>query len=683
MIMPLKKFKLLFRDNISIIVFFIFSLLPVSYFFSSGYILTLDMVFADGAFWASAVNLFYGFGSSFSSAPFIMILGFLDILLPVEFIQKLSFFLIFFVSGISAYKLCPEKCGIGRYFAGFLYMFNPFIYVRFLAGHWLLLLAYAITPLIVKGMMDFIKSPSTPRAVITALLLTSVFVIETHTPFLLLMLFFVFLIAAILESRKNHSKVIELGRSTALFLIFLLALNSYWLVPVFTEKSAPLGEISGSDLYAFTTKHDLNFNTLFTTASMYGFWRGGYTYTKDLLPYWYILFIFILFLAVHGFISNYMNERYGRYVISFGAVAVLSVLLAAGISGPSAGMFEFLFNNVFFFKGFREPQKFVALLVLSYAYLGSLGVAEIEKTARSEGGLLALGRYKKFGLWIIILLALSTPFIYSFTISNGFWGQLKPVDYPEDWYEVNDLLAQDKQDFNVLFLPWHLYMDFKWIPNTQNRIASPASSFFNKPVIQGDNMEVSDIYSSSTKPASKYIESLLGRRGEISNFGELLIPLNVKYVLLTKEVDYKEYLFLLNQNDLELIKETENFYIFKNKHPVSRFYLADTIDQQNFTYLKPISYTQASPVKFNAEAVEGYIVFVPPNLDSDYWELDGAPSLAQGFYAIYPAAEGTIYYRRFDTYLLGYIVSLVTLICLGVRYKKEWVQEKCRMLIRV
>jgi len=187
--------------------------------------------------------------------------------------------------------------------------------------------------------------------------------------------------------------------------------------------------------------------------------------------------------------------------------------------------------------------------------------------------------------------------------------------------------------------------------------------------------------STPSPPTQRYVESLLLNRKNITNLGELLIPLNVKYVLLTKEVDYKEYLFLLNQTDLELIKETGNFFVFKNKHPVSRFYLSQSPKADPLTFT-PIPYTQHSPVKFTANASSGYLIFIPPNLDSDYWELNGAPSLAQGFYAVYHAAEGEVYYRRFDTYLIGYIVSLVTLICLGVWYKKEWLLEKWSMVRR-
>jgi hypothetical protein len=44
----------------------------------------------------------------------------------------------------------------------------------------------------------------------------------------------------------------------------------------------------------------------------------------------------------------------------------------------------------------------------------------------------------------------------------------------------------------------------------------------------------------------------------VTNLGELLIPLNVKYVLLTKEVDWEHYDELLHdQEDLELVLEND------------------------------------------------------------------------------------------------------------------------------
>ena len=33
-------------------------------------------------------------------------------------------------------------------------MINPFVYLRFMAGHWLILLAYSITPFVVKSIIN-------------------------------------------------------------------------------------------------------------------------------------------------------------------------------------------------------------------------------------------------------------------------------------------------------------------------------------------------------------------------------------------------------------------------------------------------------------------------------------------------------------------------------------------------
>ncbi len=696
-----EKQNLLSKHYFYYIIFSLLSMALVWNLAYSGYVLTLDMIFTPDTFRIS--DPFYGLSDQYSVLPLYAFLDFLGIFLSNEFIQKLLFFFVFFVSGISMYKLCPEKWGTGRYFAGFLYMINPFIYVRFLAGHWLILLAYAVSPIVIRSFMDFFDSPSTKRSLYAAFLITVVFFIDTHTPFLLLIVFFVFYIEKILDSGKNANRVIEISKRSLLIGLFLLLLNSYWLVPGFTGNNTPLSEITSTDLYTFATRHDVNFNTLFTTASMYGFWRGGYLYAKDLLPYWYFFFIFILFLAVHGFVSNYRHPEHGVYVRAMGIIAVLSVLLAAGISGPVGGAFEFLFNNVFFFKGFREPQKFVALLVMAYAYLGGLGVAELEKNVKTKSS----DAPKNLGTWLLVTLAIFTPFIYSFTIFDGFHGQLKTTDYPKDWYAVNDFLNEDKQDFNILFMPWHLYMDFKWLPTPQKRIANPAGIFFDKPVIQGENMEAGTIYSSSSNPVTKYIEFLLGKKDKIENFGGLVAPLNVKYIILTKEVDYEQYDFLYTQKDLEKVKETENLIVFRNSQPVSRFYEADgvitikdwedlldlgrTWDLTSFAIVvgnetniqaskgQALNYTVDSPARYLLDRPsKRYIVFSREY--SKDWRLDGKTPFANfGVTNVYDTSDikgNTLYYERFNIYLIGYIISGIAFIFLMILYFNEKIRER-------
>lgn len=641
-----------------IMFYFLISFL-ILFYFKGYYILTLDMVFPIKKFFT---EYFYGFtppvwgGHALIASTFELV--------PAWLLQKLYLFLIIFLSGISMHSLINTKSSIPKYFAGMFYAVNPFVYVHFLAGHWLILLAYAVMPFAVKSFLDFLGNQNKKNLVKSVLLTTLVGAINSHVLVLMLLVYSILVIFKLYQI-KNEASIKYLLRSLSIFAALFLMLSLYWLLPVLTAKSTLIDQISQADIYTFATKTSA-FNSAFTIASMYGFWRWGYVYAKDFIPYWYLLFVFILFLAVHGFINNYKSKTIGLPVKALAVVAVIAVILGSGIYGPFSSLFDFLFNNIFFFRGLRDSHKFAALLALSYSYLGALGVAEFEKIARSAGA------YKKLA-WVVVIIALITPFIYSFTMFNSFWGQLKPTNYPEDWYEANEFLNSDSQDYNVLFLPWHQYMSFKWIPNKDKRIYNPAYSFFDKPVIQGENHEVGGIYSQSTNPAQRYVEDLLRDRN-ITNFGVFMIPLNVKYVLLTKEADYKRYFFLFNQSDIELIKETENFYFFKNTHTISRVYLyfppSEIAQPEFFTTLRPVGYTQHSPVKFHVNAT-GYLLFSSPNLDSDYWELEGRPSILNGFYAVYPAREGAIYYRRFNTFLVGYLASLIALAGLVVWYRRS------------
>ena len=65
----------------------------------------------------------------------------------------------------------------------------------------------------------------------------------------------------------------------------------------------------------------------------------------------------------------------------------------------------------------------------------------------------------------------------------GFWGQLKPTRIPQDIRKVNDIITQDTDDFDVLALPWQMYLDFPWLRNDWKRLANPASELIDKPMI--------------------------------------------------------------------------------------------------------------------------------------------------------------------------------------------------------
>ncbi len=544
------------RKHIYILVFFLLSLVVMWTLLKPGYIFAMDMAFGPNYSHELLNNYVYGLSSNLGSVGasgivkvfYSWIMYLLSLGLPIWLIQKLVLILFLALSAVGMYRLVPTENRYGRYFAGILYMINPFIYVRYLAGSFFTIWGYTLLPFVVKSFIDLVQKPSIKNAIWAGLWLTLIAPSE-HFLFMAIGVLLIFLIFNLFR-RGNRAKV-ALG-----FLVVMaifLAVNFSWMFSMAsggTEVTYAIAEVSTKDFELFATAKDSN--VFLNVASLYGFWYGGYNDPRHYLPGWQFIFSLILFAALYGFLTGFKG-RHGLYVKAIGIIAIISLVLAVGISSPYFRKFSyFLFDNFPPFRGFRETQKFAALLVLAYAYLGGIGMSQI-------GGSFA----RKIPRIIFAVLICIIPLTYTYTMLFGFQGQLNNVDYPQDYYQINAFLEEDKEDFNVLFLPWHNFMTFSWIGSN---VANPAKNFFTKPVIQGDNIEMADVYSTSQNPVSKYIESLLESKGKVNNFGEFVTPLDIKYIVLAKEVDYTNYYFLLEQADLALLMDTPNLFLFENKY---------------------------------------------------------------------------------------------------------------------
>jgi len=640
-----------------------------------GYIITLDLP------WSPNVGFpnIYGFEAdplSLISLPFGLTVWLLKQILPSDIVEKVLLFAAFLLAGLGTHRLCPSKSEYGRYFAGTLYAVNPFVYTRFMVGHLGLLLAYAILPYTINSALKLLKEQSLKRNVELALLLTLNLLLDIHFVFILgLLLLFLMAFRAMEIGWRCPRLLIYLALTALLY----TALNLYWLIPYLAGSvGEPLVQnFSYQDLIAFASKTwGTGVNIFFSLAALYGFWRypEGYTYVSQTLPGWWLLYVIILWLTIHGYLTYSSHQSGGRWVCRGIALsAVVSLILAAGISSAyTAPIFQTLFNTIPFFSGMREPQKFLATLTLAYATLGGVGAGDITERLRQH---LKTKRLKYIAI-IASALILAVPLTYSYNQLFGFTGQIKTLNYPEEWYEAKALLDSDKGDYRILILPWHLYMYQSWIGRIT---ANPAPAFFNKPSISGENMEWGGIETQSRKPTQHYIQQILNHRTEVKNLGALLKPLNVKYVVLLKEVDYSEYTFLDNQNDLKPILENTRLKLYLNTEDVAKIYqLKEPINTADWNQLiqlannstlqkayKPINYAQTSPTEIKVEAqAEGCIILTEPY--DEGWRLNGEKPIAHlglvNAFQLKQGGEYTIRYEKFNTLLPGYIASLTTLI---------------------
>ncbi|MDW7731325.1 MAG: hypothetical protein SCH66_02720 [Methanolobus sp.] len=697
----MKKYFLLktkLTDTDAIIPFtyyFLLALLVFHPLFSPGYILTLDLIWTSDTHSIFDYVLNYGIGGQL---PFILIIQLIGSVVPAQIVQKTILFLILLISGFAMHRSVPVHSPHAKYFAGTLYMVNPFIYVRFLAGHFYLLAAYAFVPVAIQTYVAFLKDNARWKK--NLVWTTFIGILDPHA-LLLVAVIQICILGFYLQEHKTESKTL-IKHHVKLFLAYVM-LNMFWILPLLvpvSSNSRILEQISYQDLSAFTGIGTISGNILISIAMMYGFWRGGYEYPFHMYPLWVfvIMFAIILFFSVYGFFSGRLsNDTFLKRGLALSAV--ISLVLGSGVTYPYfASAFQFLFDNFFFFKGMRDSQKFVGILILTYSFLGSMGIDEIIREIKDRKPKNTIvGNYKAISS-VLLLVVLLVPATYSFTMFNGFHGQLKPTDYPEEWYAANSYLMNDSEDFDILFFPWHQYMTFSW---TGRRIANPASIFFDRNTITGENMEVGGIYSHSTTPTQHYVQYLLEHKHNITNFGELVTPLNVKYVVLAKEVDFREYDFLYDQEDMTLVMENDIIAIFRNKNDVSRIRTVNNLkvvsgwddiirlsresDINNYGFImesaalnnentvpephEKINYTSFTPFDYNFETDSNYIVYTPLNHEVSGWTMSNSdtietPGLTVLFEREEDVSTGSIYYWPVLLHLGGILISLQTLLVL-------------------
>jgi len=509
----------------------------------------------------------------------------LSILMNATLAESIYHFVIILTIGITS-RILSDGTLSTRIFATILFLFNPFVYSRLLVGHWFVLWGLAMLPLVFKTYTNYLEEGGYRNLVFIVLALT-LLGFSAHLLFAA-----TFLVGFLSIYKYVDSRDCRTIKRTLLVPTVAIPINVYWLAPVFLSGGKSISKVTAADQSIYAPQTDI-FTALYSTASMHGFWRGAIRYATDLIPVVGVLFVPILFLAVHGFTTNYDHPERGYIVKALATTWVVALLLGAGASGPAAPIYAWLFENVPFFAGMRDSNKFVALIVLAYAYLGALGfedlldvLPDLDTSRLHPANLLSADRRpdaRTLVSWALVVALLLTPIVYNYPMVTGYDDQINSQDYPEEWYEVKEFVDSQPGDSAVLFLPWHLYMDYSWLESEQKRIATPARAFFERPVIQGDNVQAGPVYSTSSNPVSQYVQFLFGSgprydRKEVTNMGELLTHIDVEYVLVTKEADWHSYDALLrNQTDLTLAMENDYFRVYRNDRKVNFAYTVNRV----------------------------------------------------------------------------------------------------------
>jgi hypothetical protein len=518
-----------------------------------GYIFALDMAFAPHIALPEHVT---------SSYLFYAVLHVLNFVIPSELLQKALLLTILLCSGIGMHRLVlwlqkgkhlDRTYDVwGAYIAGVLYMVNPFTYSRFMVGQFAVLLGYALMPLFVLAMLRLYEAPDLKRSIIIAAWLTLIGIVSIHSLGLVFILALVSLPLVIHRNRANPGRLIEIARFGGIGIGLAIVASLYWLAPLITGNSSTaqaIASFNSGDQQAFATIGGDIINRVANVLQLQGFWAEGihsYLLPQNILPIWFLVVIGLWVLIDVGLVHMWRHGQRFAFLL-FGGAAVIAVVLA------TTNLSNVIADNVFFFAGYREPQKFIALLAMAYAVAASFGASSL------------LHRYKqrrseiKLSLTVICVLIL--PVLLTPTMFWAFGNQLTPKKYPADWYAMNERLNKDPEEGRVLFLPWHLYMSFSF---TRRIVVNPADQFFDRPTIVSNELEYAG--ASPTMPDAEKTE--IGRVLDASKkgghgLGAALASHDIRYVLLSKDDDYRSYDYVNHQPDMQLVTETKNLKLYR------------------------------------------------------------------------------------------------------------------------
>ncbi len=467
-----------------------------------------------------------------------------------------------------------------RISAGVLYTLNPFVFNRFFVGHIDLLIGYALLPFAVLAALR-LEEAVWRYALRVSLWWAGLTAITPHFAWIYGV---AVIVVAIVAASKGALR--DSAARLVLTIASFFVMSMYLLLPhLATTLATQNGQ---SSLVLYQSSGDPRFGLFANVAGLYGFWRlgPGPTLPKNLISGWPFLFVAILLVVATGAWVALRRTSSGDQVspsevnaaatsaddlafdgrdvgpddsarltfvaTSLLAVGVVGYFLALGSQGPTGGLFRWSYVHVPFFAIMREPQKFLMLLALAYAVFFGWGISHVAKLATSAKGSRAAAA--------ALMLGVALPIGYTPTMFNGLSAQIAPSQVPSAYQRANALMGTGPG--NVLALPWHLYLSY---PFTGNRVvANLTTSLFSRNVISGDNVEAGGIETQSTSLESRYLSALYSRGTSLQHFGALIAPLGIRYVVLSKTVDWPAYLWLARQSDLKPILNTASLEVWKN-----------------------------------------------------------------------------------------------------------------------
>jgi hypothetical protein len=376
-----------------------------------GYVLSLDMIFTP-----DIPRPVVSPGSFANALPIKWVWYILSLAVPGWVVQKLVFMGLFTALPLTAYYfLLPKKSSpVARAWAAVFFTINPFVYTRFLAGHWTHLVAYALFPLILHVALQVVglrEGKRTGWRLGALLALTCVFSLHLGVMAMLM-------VAAIGVYGLTLPERVRIARAGAMAGGVVGVVSSYWLVPYLLHPAATiLTYFDPRHWEAYRTVGGEGLGLMGNVLALYGFWGEAQPWAQQFLWAKDIPFVLILSaacllgLSILGARYAFRSTEDRREAMFVAAFMVWAFVCSCGLGeGPFRPFNLWLFEHIGWWRGFRDTQKWSAVLALGYAFFGGMGIVHLVRMS--------------WNIWVrrgTIALGFLAVFAYTWPMLGGFW----------------------------------------------------------------------------------------------------------------------------------------------------------------------------------------------------------------------------------------------------------------------
>lgn len=363
----------------------------------------------------------------------------------------------------------------------------------------------------------------------------------------------------------NKHKLVNIG----LYLLLMMLTSLWWILPLTFYFFNSAKEIFSANWFSATGIGDLGSN--FRFIGQWGWYGGHFLYNYYPFNQYYDSFIVVLItytIIVFAFLGNNIGNvgesKFRKIRAFFIFLSIFGLFLINGSGAPFGLIYNFLYNNAFGFKIFREPfTKFGEIYVLSVCILFYFSLEHLRSTLLKKLSY----RILAFVLILLSVFIAVKPSLLGDHVWSKWNGSMRTfrVNVPDYWNEFENYVKLNINDSRILTTP-KIFYGAAW--NWPNGISSADDIAIN--FIGNSNNLLRNPLSSAGGKSGAVLDNFFNNISLNPNYLGLL---GADYVLQENDFDWryspvpiyspdKNTLFMRN---LELLKVAE-FGKFTNEY---------------------------------------------------------------------------------------------------------------------